>query len=84
MYAEILHLCKIVEETPNRRFSENYFWDVLPNITTKLKYSADEDSATAEKLHLKSISRNILSNNSTERSDTFDIKSIEADVLSAL
>ena len=84
MCAEILHLGKIVEETPNRKFFEKHFWDVLPNVKTELKLSADEDSTTVDASHLKSVERNILSNNSTECSDTFDINSIGADVLSAL
>ena len=41
MCAEILHLGKIVEETPNRKFTDNYFWDVLPNVTTELKLSTE-------------------------------------------
>ena len=73
-----------MEETPNRKFSDNYFWDVLPSVATELKPSVDKDGATTDESHLKSIARNILSNDKTEGSNTFDISIMDADILSAL
>ena len=46
--------------------------------------STEEDNATADESHLKSITRNILSNDKTEGSNAFDNINMDADVLSAL
>ena len=84
MCAEILHLGKIMEETPNRKFTDSYFWDVLPNVNTELKLSIEEDNINADELHLKSITRNILSNDKKEGSNDLNTLNIDRDVLSAL
>ena len=84
MCAEILHLGEIMVETPNRKMSDNYFWNVLPNVTTELKTTTDKENETADETHLKSVARNILSDDKKEGSIAFDVNNIDAAVLSAL
>ena len=84
MRAEILDLGKIMEETPNRKFTDNYLWGVLPMVTTELKPLADKESAAEDKCHLKSIARNIQSSHNIEGSTTSNINDLDADVLSSL
>lgn len=82
--AEILHLGKTTEETPNWKFSDNYLWNVLPMVRAELEPLLDEESCIEERSHLKSIARNILSNNKTKGSNTSDSNNIDAYVLSSL
>ena len=84
MRAEILHLGKIMVETPNRKMSDNHFWDVLPNVTTELKTSQDKENETADESHLKSVARNILSDDKNDGSIDFYVNNIDAAVLSSL
>ena len=71
-------------ETHNRKMSDNYFWGVLSNITTELKTTLDKESGTADETHLKSVARNILLDDTTDRLIAFDVNNIDAAVLSAL
>jgi len=84
MCAEIIDLAKTMVETPNRKFTTNFFWDVLPQVTTELKPLADETCEHEDESHLKSIARNILSSDDTNGTNTPDVNDLDADVLSAL
>lgn len=84
MCVEILLLRKIIEETPNRMFHDNYFGDILPNVTTELKPVTYGNEDIKDKIHLKSLARNILLTNNSTECNTLDLNNSHDDIILAL
>ena len=74
----------IVKETPNWQFVHNYFWDVLPNVTTELQPVADEIEEAEANSHLKPVAKNTLSTDDNVCHSTSDFKNLDLDFLLVL
>ena len=59
MCAEILLLSNCNREIPGRKFTSNYFWNVLKDVTTQLE-EEDDDSKNCNEKHIADVAKSIL------------------------